>query len=195
MFQGKLLWNHDFEQQKDQRSVKPWRDSQKWCGDGHGHAVSTVDNQLQSSTVLQNWLCYFPWRRLQRLQGGTTRWKEILLVKEDPNVTVSKEQRREMRLVVEVSFQHGSQEGGKKKTRDERRGNKVQTAPLWREKARRQSCVVPLSSWSCLDLSPQEKTPRVPGRRNVIVPVGFQSFRDTMHFICTRLPNHPPKNT
>lgn len=46
---------------------------------------------------------------------GTTRWKEILLVKEDPNVTVSKEQRREMRLVVKVSFQHGSQEGEKKK--------------------------------------------------------------------------------
>lgn len=84
--------------------------------------------------------------------GGTTRWKEILLVKEDPNVTVSKEQRREMRLVVEVNFQHGSQEG-KKKNLDERRGSEVQTVPLWREKARRQSCVVPLSSWSCLDLS------------------------------------------
>lgn len=46
---------------------------------------------------------------------GTTHWKEILLVKEDPNVTVSKEQRREMRLVVEVSFQHGSQDREKKK--------------------------------------------------------------------------------
>lgn len=39
-------------------------------------------------------------------------------------MTVSKEQRREMRLVVEVSFQHGSQEGEKKKKNlDERRGS------------------------------------------------------------------------
>lgn len=60
---------------------------------------------------------------------GTTRWKEILLVKEDPNVTVSKEQRREMRLVVEVSFQHGSQEGGKKKPETSAEGTRCRQLP------------------------------------------------------------------
>lgn len=124
---------------------------------------------------------------------GTTHWKKILLVKEDPNVTVSKEQRREMRLVVEVSFQHGSQEGGeKKKPRRAPREWGADSSPLKGESEKTEPCgpsVVLELPWSL----PQEMAPRVPGRRNVIVPVGFQSFRDAIHFICTTLPNHPPK--
>lgn len=85
------------------------------------------DNQLKAAHARSEWAV-----ELSLQEAAAWQWQGKR-VKEDPNVAVSKEQRLEMRLVVEVSFQHGSQE--EKKKTDKHQGSNSQTALLWREKS------------------------------------------------------------
>lgn len=123
---------------------------------------------------------------------GTTRWKEILLVKEDPNVTVSKEQRREMRLVVEVSFQHGSQEGGKKKPRRAPREQGADSSPLKGESEKTELCgpsVVSELPWSLPAGEDTSRSRKKECDRSCGVPV-FQRH-DALHL--HKVAKSPPK--